>query len=62
MQKERKFKRKSFYAQEDSSVSESSNKSSSEYGTNEFMLMALEELQNDSQEYEEEEEGEIDIS
>jgi len=26
------------------------------------MLMALEELQNDSQEYEEEEEGEIDIS
>ena len=54
-------KGKKFYAQEDSSGFESSNESSSEYGTIEHMLMALEELANDFQEYEEEEEGEVDF-
>jgi len=42
MQKEKQFKKKSFYAQEDCSGSEISNQSSSEDGMSEFILMALE--------------------
>lgn len=53
MQKERQFKKKIVYAQEDSSGSESSNESSSEGGTSKFILMALEELEKDFQEYDE---------
>lgn len=53
MQKENKFQNKSFYAQDDSSVSKISNESSSEHGTSEFMLMTLEYLEEEINEYEE---------
>ena len=44
-QKGKKFSRKSFYAQQDSSTYEDSDEPSSEEGTFEFLLMAIEELE-----------------
>lgn len=61
MQKGRQFKKKNFCAQEDRSGSQNSNKTSSGYGISELILMALEELEDDFWEYEEEEEGEVDL-
>lgn len=61
MHKERKFKRTSLCAQGDRNVSKSSNESSSEDGTSEFIVMILEELENDFHEYGEEQEGEEDF-
>ena len=58
-QKGKKFNRKSFYAQQDSSASEDSNEPSSEEGTSEFILMAIEELEGIL--LDDEEEGEIDL-
>ena len=56
-QKGKKFNRKSFYAQQESSVSEDSDEPSSEEGTSKFMLMAIEELEGLLLEDEEEGEG-----
>ena len=58
-QKGKKFNRKSFYAQQDSSTSEDSDEPSSEEGTSEFLLMAIEELEGLL--LEDEEEGEVDL-
>ena len=57
MQKEKIFNRKIFYAQKDSSASESSDESSSEDGTSKLILMALEEDEKDF--LEQEQEGEV---
>ena len=57
-QKGKRFNRKSFYVQQDSSASESSGESSNEEGTSEFVLMAKEELEGYLLD---EEEGEVDL-
>ena len=44
-QKGNRYRRKSFYPQQDGSASESSDESSNEEGTSEFVLMANEELE-----------------
>ena len=53
-QKGKKFSKKSFYAQQDSSTCEDLDEPSSEEGTSEFLLMAIEELEGLLLEYEEE--------
>ena len=58
-QKGKKFSKKSFYAQQDSSASEDSDESSGEEGTSEFLLMAIEDIEGLL--LEEEEEGEVDL-
>ena len=58
-QKGKRFNGKSFYAQQDSSASEDSDEPSSEEGTSEFLLMAIEELEWFL--LEDEEEGEVDL-
>ena len=59
-QKGKKSSRKSFYAQQDSSASKDSDEPSSEEGTSEFILMAIEDLEGLLLE-DEEEEGEVDL-
>jgi len=59
MLKEKIFKKKSLCVEEDSSVFEYSSESPSEYGASEFILMVLENLEEEVNEYEEE--GEADL-
>ena len=59
MQKGKKFKRKTFFAQQDTIPSESSDESLDEEGILEFALMGIDDLEDDLLEYEEE--GEEDL-